>query len=142
VNKACGRPDRTGTAGEGMHTSSGIMRQRVLGGERALDEHETAADEAAIRGDEDAYLKALREPTCEPAGTRPCGFVEERHDGPSGRARPRAEGEEKGQGGRLATGTRYRRILIIQWIFLLDHLPYRIRCRQISHLGEESRANP
>jgi hypothetical protein len=38
---------------------------------RALDEHETAADEAAIRGDEDAYLKALREPTCEPAGTRP-----------------------------------------------------------------------
>jgi hypothetical protein len=27
---------------------------------RALDEHETAADEAAIRGDEDAYLKALR----------------------------------------------------------------------------------
>jgi hypothetical protein len=35
VNKACGRPDRTGTAGEGMHTSSGIMRQRVLGGERA-----------------------------------------------------------------------------------------------------------
>jgi hypothetical protein len=82
----------------------------------SLDEHETAADEAAIRGDEDAYLKALREPTCEPAGTRPCGFVEERHDGPSGRARPRAEGEEKGQGGRLATGTRYRRILIIQWI--------------------------
>ena len=44
---------------------------------RAPDEHETAADEAAIRGDEDAYLKALREPTCEPAGTRPCGFVEE-----------------------------------------------------------------
>src|SRR5215212_8182365 len=42
------------------------------------------------------------EPTCEPAGTRPCGFVEERHDGPSGRARPRAEGEEKGQGGRRA----------------------------------------
>jgi hypothetical protein len=35
VNKACGRPDRTRTAGEGMHTSSGIMRQRVLGGERA-----------------------------------------------------------------------------------------------------------
>jgi hypothetical protein len=68
----------------------------------SLDEHETAADEAAIRGDEDAYLKALREPTCEPAGTRPCGFVEERHDGPSGRARPRAEGEEKGQGGRRA----------------------------------------
>ncbi len=66
----------------------------------SLDEHETAADEAAIRGDEDAYLKALREPTCEPAGTRPCGFVEERHDGPPGRARPRAEGEEKGQGGR------------------------------------------
>jgi hypothetical protein len=27
---------------------------------QALDEHETAADEAAIRGDEDAYLKALR----------------------------------------------------------------------------------
>jgi len=27
---------------------------------RALDEHEPAADEAAIRGDEDAYLKALR----------------------------------------------------------------------------------
>lgn len=27
---------------------------------RALDEHETAADEAAIRGDEDAYLGALR----------------------------------------------------------------------------------
>jgi hypothetical protein len=27
---------------------------------RALGEHETAADEAAIRGDEDAYLKALR----------------------------------------------------------------------------------
>src|SRR5215217_2518033 len=42
------------------------------------------------------------EPTCEPAGTRPCGFVEERHDGPSGRARARAEGEEKGQGGRRA----------------------------------------
>src|SRR5215213_5122700 len=40
--------------------------------------------------------------TCEPAGTRPCGFVEERHDGPSGRARRRAEGEEKGKGGRRA----------------------------------------
>jgi len=26
----------------------------------SLDEHETAADEAAIRADEDAYLKALR----------------------------------------------------------------------------------
>ena len=27
---------------------------------RALDEHETAANEAAMRGDRDAYLEALR----------------------------------------------------------------------------------
>jgi hypothetical protein len=67
---------------------------------RALDEHETAADEAAIRGDEDAYLKALREPTCEPAGTRPCGFVEERHDGATRTGRKAEKGGRKGSVGR------------------------------------------
>jgi len=53
---------------------------------RVLDEHEEAAHEAAMRGDRDAYLAALRaymragkdaalrtQPTCEPAGTRRCG---------------------------------------------------------------------
>jgi hypothetical protein len=41
---------------------------------RVLDEHETAAHEAAMHGERDAYLEALRA-ICELVGTGPCGFV-------------------------------------------------------------------
>lgn len=41
---------------------------------RVLGEHETAAHEAAMRGERDAYLEPS-EAICELVGTRPCGFV-------------------------------------------------------------------
>jgi hypothetical protein len=40
----------------------------------ALREHEEAAPEAAMRGDEEATWRPYA-PTCELVGTRPCGFV-------------------------------------------------------------------